>query len=68
MHTLARTGCYTLRGLKVGGGDALAAGIRPGPAVGEALQRLLDDVIDGRLPNERATQMEELRKMAGGAH
>lgn len=68
MHTLARTGCYTLRGLKVGGGDALAAGIRPGPAVGEALQRLLDDVIDGRLPNERARQMEELRKMADGAH
>lgn len=66
MHLLARTGCYTLRSLKVGGGDALAAGIHPGPAVGEALQMLLDDVMDGRLPNERAPQMEKLRTIADG--
>ena len=64
MHHLARTGCYTLRGLKVGGGDALAAGIRPGPAVGMALQSLLDDVMDGKLPNDRTRLFEELQRRA----
>ena len=66
MHFLARTGCYTLHKLQVGGGDALTAGIRPGPAVGEALHGLLEQVMDGLLPNDRAVLLLELKKYAGG--
>lgn len=64
MHTLARTGCYTLQGLKAGGGDALAAGIRPGPDVGQALHTLLEDVMDGTLPNDRDRLLQELKLLA----
>lgn len=66
MHFLARTGCYTLHKLQVGGGDALTAGIRPGPAVGEALHGLLEQVMDGLLPNDRAVLLLELKKYVGG--
>lgn len=64
MHQLARTGCYTLGKLKVGGGDVLACGIRPGPGVGEALHALLEAVMDGTLPNDRDALLAELRRMA----
>lgn len=45
--------CVTLRGLAVNGSDLMALGFKEGRAVGTALNRLLDAVIDGELPNER---------------
>jgi len=45
--------CFSLRDLAVSGRDLMALGIEEGPAVGEALQRLLEDVMDGAVPNER---------------
>ncbi|MCL2488057.1 MAG: tRNA nucleotidyltransferase [Oscillospiraceae bacterium] len=50
---LARNDCCALRQLAVSGADLLAAGIPAGPALGKELQRLLDAVIEGELPNER---------------
>ena len=35
-----------LKDLAVKGDDLIAAGVRPGPDVGEALTRLLDDVLE----------------------
>lgn len=64
MHRLARTGCYSLRQLKVGGGDALTAGIRPGPAVGQALDTLLQRVMTGTLSNERPALLAALADLA----
>ena len=49
---LAQAPCLTLKDLAVNGRDALAAGLS-GPAVGRALNRLLDQVAEGSLPNER---------------
>lgn len=63
METLAQTGCYTIGQLQVGGGDVLACGIRPGPHVGEALQALLQAVIEGRLPNERQALLDALDRL-----
>ena len=51
---LEREACFSLRDLAVNGGDLLAAGLSPGPAVGQALNALLDAVTDGRVANERA--------------
>ena len=48
-----RDSCLTLKELAVNGRDALAAGLS-GPAVGRALNRLLDQVAAGDLPNDRA--------------
>ena len=49
---LAEKPCYTLKDLAVNGHDLQAAGLR-GKEIGETLQRLLEDVMDGRVENSR---------------
>jgi tRNA nucleotidyltransferase (CCA-adding enzyme) len=51
---LAEKPCFTLKDLALKGGDLTAMGFR-GPAVGAALQQLLEAVMDGRVPNEKAS-------------
>ena len=58
---LAEDACFSLRQLAVRGDDLLALGLR-GPAVGKALDMLLNRVIDGELPNERAALLEFVTK------
>lgn len=45
--------CFSLKDLSLNGDDLLAAGIPEGAEIGFILQRLLDAVMDGRLPNEK---------------
>ena len=52
--------CFSLRQLAVRGGDLTALGLR-GPAVGEALNELLEQVIDEKLPNDRGILLEYVR-------
>ena len=52
---LAEGGCFSLRQLAVRGGDM--TGLR-GPAVGRALEELLDLVMDEKLPNDRAILLD----------
>lgn len=59
---LAEDACFSLKQLAVRGGDLLALGLS-GPAVGEALEALLNKVLDGELPNEREALLEEARKL-----
>ena len=49
---LAARACFSLGDLAVNGRDMLALGLR-GPAVGQMLDFLLEQVLDGALPNER---------------
>ena len=49
---LAENPCFTLKDLAINGRDLLALGFR-GPAVGEMLNRLLEAVMDGQIPNEK---------------
>ncbi len=53
--------CFTLRDLAVSGKDLLALGYR-GKAIGEALQYLLDAVMDERLPNDRTALLRALNE------
>ena len=59
---LARKACFSLRDLAVNGNDLLAEGYAPGPAVGEALNALLDAVTDGQVPNEKCALLAYLKK------
>lgn len=59
---LARQSCFSLRELAVRGNDLTALGLR-GPAVGEALQKLLDAVMDGGVPNERPALLALAQKL-----
>ena len=46
--------CFSLKDLAIDGRDVIAIASRgPGSWVGELLQKLLDEVIDGSLPNEK---------------
>ena len=58
---LTRRACFSLRDLAVNGDDLIAAGLSPGPAVGEALHALLDAVTDGRAPNEKSALLAYLQ-------
>ena len=54
----------SLRELAVSGRDLLAIGYQPGPALGQALQALLDAVLDGSVENEK----DALLRQALGDH
>ena len=53
--------CFSLKQLAVNGDDLLSLGLR-GKAVGEALNLLLEQVIDGGLPNEKDALLAEISK------
>ena len=44
--------CFSLKQLSVKGNDLIDIGLS-GPAVGQALEDLLDQVVEGKLPNDR---------------
>ena len=56
---LAEGACLSLRDLAVKGEDLLALGYR-GTAIGAALESLLDRVLDGTLPNDKAALLAAL--------
>ena len=51
---IAQRQCLTLKDLAVDGRDVMAAGVSPGPEVGHVLKDLLEEVLNGEIPNERA--------------
>ena len=54
---LGEGSCFSLKQLAVKGNDLLALGLQ-GPAVGKCLEELLELVMDGELPNDRAILLE----------
>ena len=56
---LAKALCFSRGQLALRGGDLLRMGLS-GPAVGQALDWLVDQVIDGALPNEREALLRGL--------
>lgn len=61
MQHLSDTACYTVSGLAITGSDLIAAGLTPGPLVGNTLEWLLQAVMQGSLPNERAALLQAVR-------
>lgn len=55
---LAADEAFSLKQLAVNGNDLMDLGVPHGPAVGEALNSLLDAVIDGDVPNEREALLD----------
>ena len=58
---LAEQPCFTLKDLAVSGNDLKTFGLQ-GPALGEALHRLLDAVMDGQVANEKDSLNEFVTK------
>ena len=64
-NLLAEDACFSLKQLAVNGKDLTEIGLS-GPAVGEALEALLDRVVDGELPNERGALLSCVSRFATG--
>lgn len=60
---LARGDCTSLSALAVSGNDLIALGFPAGKRVGAVLEVLLDRVIDGDLPNEKAALLEAAKSL-----
>ena len=58
---VAQGQCFSLKDLAVNGRDLIAAGIAPGPELGQILNILLEQVLNGTVSNER----EVLLKVVG---
>ena len=63
---LAAESCFSLGQLAIGGRELLALGYS-GPAVGAELERLLDRVVDGKLPNEKEALTAQAERDRGSA-
>lgn len=57
-EVLAQDSCFSLKDLAVKGSDLIAIGYQTGSSLGKCLQRLLDEVLDERLPNEKEVLLE----------
>lgn len=53
---------FSIRDLAVNGNDLIRVGIKPGPALGETLQRLLEFVLEDPERNTRELLLEEMQK------
>ena len=58
---LAENACVSLKQLSVNGRDLMELGLS-GPTVGRTLAALLDQVVDGELPNERTALLKWIGK------
>ena len=55
--------CLTIRDLAIGGRELIAAGMKPGREIGEALESLLELVLDDPSCNTRERLLAEAEKM-----
>lgn len=58
---LAEAACLTVRDLAIDGKDLIELGFAPGPAIGACLAKLLEQVQDETLPNEKDTLLQAAR-------
>lgn len=59
----AENACLQLRDLAVDGKDLLALGFPKGPQLGQCLNHLLEQVVEEKLPNERAALLQAAGKL-----
>ena len=58
---LEEQACFSLKQMAVNGHDILRLGVT-GPQIGQTLDALLDEIVNGTLPNEREALLEAARK------
>lgn len=53
---------FTVKDLKITGNDVMKSlKLEPGPKIGEILNKLFDEVVEGKLKNEKAVLLKEVR-------
>ena len=56
--------CCRINQLAVNGRDLMDAGVRPGPGLRRVLDALLEQVLTGQLPNEKAALLAAAAQIA----
>ncbi len=64
-EVVASNPCVSLRDMAIGGRELMAAGLPKGRQVGETLSWLLNEVIEERLPNDRAALLAAAKAKNG---
>ncbi len=59
--------CLQIKDLAIGGHDLLALGFEEGPALGQCQRWLLEQVLNGEIPNEKESLLQRARDYMGGA-
>lgn len=59
----AENACLTLSDLAVKGKDLMELGFAAGPQLGQVLNALLEQVVDGDLPNEKEALLEKAKEL-----
>lgn len=59
--------CFKIKDLKINGKDLEKSGIQPSPFMGEVLEKLLDEVMDDRIKNEKEALLRRASELAKGA-
>lgn len=57
--------CFKISDLAVDGRKLKNAGIPPSPAMGKIMEKLLDEVMDEKLPNDEDALIERAKQLAG---
>ena len=60
---LAEDACFSIKDLAVNGWDLQQAGFAPGPEIGRCLSRLLEQVQDEMLPNEKVALLSAAKEV-----
>ena len=60
---LERGDCLSLRSLAVTGNDLIRDGVKPGPALGDILNKLLEEVLEHPEKNEKEYLLEKSRSL-----
>ncbi len=54
---------FSISDLKINGHDVMAIlNLKPGPKVGQVLKKIFEQVVENKLPNQRKTLLEEIKK------
>jgi len=53
--------CFSIRDMAIDGNDLIAMGITDGRTIGQTLKAALEDIIDGRIANEKEALLEWVR-------
>jgi tRNA nucleotidyltransferase/poly(A) polymerase len=55
---------FKITDLKINGNDVMQLlGLKPGPKIGEVLKKIFEQVVEGKLKNEREPLLQELEKI-----
>ena len=58
--------CFSAKDLKIGGKDLIELGMKPGPAMGSILEKLLDEVLDEPEKNNRDYLLKRAKELDTG--